>query len=44
MNPQLSPEECADLVLKQPTLDEKLALLHGNGMANSPFWALPLTL
>ena len=33
MNPKLSPEERADMVLKQITLDEKLALLHGNGMA-----------
>ena len=32
MNSGLSPEERANLVLKQLTLDEKLALLHGNGM------------
>jgi len=31
MNPRLSPAERAELVLKQLTLDEKLALLHGNG-------------
>src|SRR6201987_1781682 len=43
MNPSLSPEERADLVLKQMTLDEKLALLHGNGMARSPQWTMPLT-
>jgi beta-glucosidase len=43
MNPGLSPEERADLVLKQMTLDEKLALLHGNGMANNPQWTMPLT-
>jgi beta-glucosidase len=43
MNPSLSPEERADLVLKQMTLDEKLALLHGNGMANNPQWTMPLT-
>jgi beta-glucosidase len=43
MNPTLSPEERADLVLKQMTLDEKLALLHGNGMANNPQWTMPLT-
>jgi beta-glucosidase len=43
MNPALSPEERADLVLKQMTLDEKLALLHGNGMANNPQWTMPLT-
>ena len=35
MNPKLSPEERADMVLKQLTLDEKLALLHGNGMAHA---------
>ena len=43
MNPKLSPEKRADLVLKQMTLDEKLALLHGNGMANNPTWTMPLT-
>jgi beta-glucosidase len=43
MNPQLSPEERAEMVLKQLTLDEKLALLHGNGMARNPFWTMPLT-
>ena len=43
MNPKLSPEERADLVLKQLTLDEKLALLHGNGMAHVPQWQMPLT-
>jgi len=43
MNPQLSPEERADLVLKQLTLDEKIALLHGNGMAHTPNWQTPLT-
>ena len=43
MNPNLSPEERADLVLKQMTLDEKLALLHGNGMARNPRWTMPLT-
>jgi beta-glucosidase len=43
MNPQLSPEERADLVLKQLTLDEKLALLHGNGMAHNLQWTMPLT-
>jgi beta-glucosidase len=42
-NPKLSPEERAELVLKQMTLDEKLALLHGNGMANNPLWTMPLT-
>lgn len=43
MNPKLSPEERAELVLKQLTLDEKLALLHGNGMAHVPNWQMPLT-
>ncbi|HTW78119.1 MAG TPA: glycoside hydrolase family 3 C-terminal domain-containing protein [Terracidiphilus sp.] len=43
MNPKLSPEERADLVLKQMTLDEKLALLHGNGMAHASNWQMPLT-
>jgi len=41
MNPKLSPEERADMVLKQLTLDEKLALLHGNGMAHAPQWQMP---
>jgi beta-glucosidase len=35
MRPGLSPDERADLVLKQLTLDEKIDLLHGNGM---PGW------
>jgi beta-glucosidase len=43
MNPGLAPEERAELVLKQLTLDEKLALLHGNGMAHAPQWQMPLT-
>jgi beta-glucosidase len=43
MNPQLSPEERADLVLKRLTLDEKIALLHGNGMAHDANWQAPLT-
>jgi len=32
MNSTLSPDERADLVLKEMTLDEKVALLHGVGM------------
>src|SRR5258708_28799451 len=32
MNASLSPDERADLVLKELTLDEKGALLHGVGM------------
>jgi beta-glucosidase len=43
MKPGLSPEERADMVLKQLALDEKLALLHGNGMAHNPQWTMPLT-
>jgi beta-glucosidase len=43
MNSKLSPEERAELALKQMTLDEKLALLHGNGMANNATWTMPLT-
>jgi beta-glucosidase len=43
MNKSLSAEERAELVLKQMTLDEKLALLHGNGMANNLSWTMPLT-
>ena len=43
MNPKLSPEERADMVLKQLTLDEKLALLHGNGMAHASQWQMPLS-
>ena len=43
MNPELSPGERAELVLKQLTLDEKIALLHGNGMAHVPNWQMPLT-
>ncbi len=43
MNPQLSPEDRAELVLKQLTLDEKIALLHGNGMAHHVGWEASLT-
>jgi beta-glucosidase len=43
MNSSLSPEERADLVLKQMTLEEKIALLHGNGMAHASQWQMPLT-
>ncbi|HEX3940240.1 MAG TPA: glycoside hydrolase family 3 C-terminal domain-containing protein [Acidobacteriaceae bacterium] len=43
MNPALSPEDRADLVLKELTLDEKIALLHGNGMAHAANWQTPLT-
>jgi beta-glucosidase len=43
MNKSLSASDRADLVLKQMTLDEKMALLHGNGMPNVPYWEMPLT-
>ena len=43
MNSSLSPEARAELVLKQMTVEEKLALLHGNGMAHAPQWQMPLT-
>ena len=32
MNTSLSPDERADLVMKEMTADEKIALLHGVGM------------
>lgn len=32
MNPSLSPDQRADMVLRQLTLDEKISLLHGTGM------------
>src|SRR6201987_6524538 len=32
MNPSLSPDERASMVLKEMTLDEKISLLHGTGM------------
>jgi beta-glucosidase len=38
MNPSLSPDERADMVLKKLTLDEKIDLLHGNGMRD---WGKP---
>jgi beta-glucosidase len=43
MNKRLSPDERADMVLKQLTLDEKIGLLHGNGMAHAGNWQMPLT-
>jgi beta-glucosidase len=33
MNPSLSPDQRASLVLKEMTLDEKISLLHGTGMS-----------
>jgi beta-glucosidase len=38
MKPGLSPDERATMVLQQLTLDEKIRLLHGNGM---PGWGKP---
>ncbi len=43
MNQSLAPEARAELALKQMTLEEKIALLHGNGMAHAPQWQMPLT-
>ncbi len=43
MNQNLSPDERAEMVLKQMTLDEKISLLHGNGMSVAPQWQMPLT-
>jgi beta-glucosidase len=43
MDTSLSPEARAEMVLKQMTLDEKLVLLHGNGMAHAPQWQMPKT-
>src|SRR5271170_141063 len=33
LDPSLSPDERADLALKQLTLDEKITLIHGEGLA-----------
>jgi beta-glucosidase len=38
MNRNLSPDERAEMVLKEMTLDEKITLIHGNGM---PGWGEP---
>jgi len=43
MDQTLPASERAALVLAQMTLEEKLALLHGNGMARAPRWQMPLT-
>ncbi len=43
MNANLSPDERAEMVLRQLTLDEKIGLLHGNGMAHAGQWQMPLT-
>src|SRR3984893_14786737 len=34
MDPRLSPDERASMVVKQMTLDEKISLLHGTGMVD----------
>jgi beta-glucosidase len=39
MNTQLSFDQRADLVLKEMTLDEKIQLMHGQGM---PGWSRPM--
>ena len=36
MNSNLTPDERADMVLKEMTLDEKIDLMHGNGMPGWP--------
>jgi len=38
-----SPDSRAQAVLSQLTLDEKIGLLHGNGMAHNGQWQMPLT-
>ena len=43
MDKSLSPDRRAEMVLKEMTLDEKILLLHGNGMAHVPNWQMPLT-
>ena len=43
MNSSLSPEDRAEMVLKQMTTEEKVGLLHGNGMAHASQWQMPLT-
>lgn len=35
MNPHLSPERRSELVLQEMTFDEKISMLHGEGMAGS---------
>ena len=39
MNTSLSPDERTELVLKRLTLDQKISLMHGNGMAD---WGRPM--
>jgi beta-glucosidase len=42
-DPNQSPDARAEAVLGQLTLDEKISLLHGNGMAGVSRWQMPLT-
>src|ERR1700682_4380168 len=41
MNTKLSPDERAEMVLKELTLDEKIGLLHGEGMPGWPGKVFP---
>src|SRR6202158_1362781 len=41
MNPKLSPDERAEMVLKELTLDEKIDLVHGEGMPGWPVKVFP---
>jgi beta-glucosidase len=43
MDQTLTADERVELVLKQMTLDEKLELLHGNGMPHTENWRMPLS-
>jgi beta-glucosidase len=43
MDKSLPARERTELALKHITLDEKLALLHGNGMPGVPNWHMPVT-
>jgi beta-glucosidase len=38
-----SPDARAEAILSQLTLDEKIALLHGNGMGHNARWTMPLS-
>lgn len=43
MDQALTADERVEMVLQQMTLDEKLALLHGNGMPHTENWRMPLS-
>jgi len=43
LNAKLPVAKRVELVLKEMTLDEKISLLHGNGMEHVPRWQMPLT-